>query len=193
MAGDKQGEKDSRYLWPEFSRLVGELKPHWVVAENVSGIIKLSADTVCTDLERQGYSVGIWDYEALSIGAQHRRERIFFVAHAGRTLRQGISEKGDVRETPEARNADAVERPSSTHSADTNRRRQSQSPMGGMVNGFSCGLDNSGLTYWDLVPEPERIVQGMKDRGARLRALGNAVVPQQAYPIFKAILESDKS
>ena len=58
-----------------------------------------------------------------------------------------------------------------------------------VVDGFPCGMD--GMTYWEKVPEPERIVQGTKDRGARLRALGNAVVPQQAYPIFKAIMEAE--
>ena len=191
MAGNKKGKADSRYLWPEFSRLVAELRPRWVVAENVPGILRISADTVCTDLEREGYSVGIWDYEAVAIGAPHKRERIFFVANAGCTLRQGISETGDVREAAETRNADAVERPSSAYSADTNRRRQSKSEMVRMVDGFPCGLDGSGLTYWEKIPEPKRIVQGTKDSGAKLRALGNAVVPQQAYPIFKAIMEID--
>ena len=48
------------------------------------------------------------------------------------------------------------------------------------------------MTYWEKNPEPERIVQGAKNRASRLRALGNAVVPQQAYPIFKAIMEAEK-
>ena len=170
--------------------MVREIKPSWVVGENVPGILKLSADTVCTDLEREGYSVGIWDYEALAVGAPHRRERVFFVAHAGRSLRQGISEAGDIPEANGAWNAVAVERPSGTHSPDTNGGKQSKSGMGGVADGISSRLDGSGLTYWETVPEPERVVQGTKDRGARLRALGNAVVPQQAYPIFKAIMEA---
>jgi len=52
------------------------------VFENVPGIIKLAADDVCADLERFGYDVGVWNYEAASVGAPHRRARIFFVAHA---------------------------------------------------------------------------------------------------------------
>ena len=189
MAGNKKGKADSRYLWPEFLRVVSELKPSWIVGENVPGILRISADTVCSDLERERYSVGIWNYEAVAVGAPHRRERVFFVANSGRALRQGISEAGDVREADEARNADAVERPSSTCSPDTNRGRQSQFGMVRVVDGFPCGMD--GMTYWEKVPEPGRIVQGTKDRGARLRALGNAVVPQQAYPIFKAIMEAE--
>jgi len=219
VAGNKKGKDDSRYLWPEFLRLVRELKPSWFVGENVPGILHIAADTVCSDLEREGYSVGIWDYEAVAVGAPHRRERVFFVAHTGCPLRQGISETGDVRETDGAGNALAIERPSSAPMADPNgirelqqegsisnqrrrinhssketdpdRGRQSQSGMGGVVDGVSCWMDGGGLTFWETEPEPERVVQGAKDRGARLRALGNAVVPQQAYPIFRAIKEAE--
>ena len=189
VAGNKKGKNDTRYLWPEFLRLVGELRPSWVVGENVPGILRIAADTVCADLEREGYSVGIWDYEALAVGAPHRRERIFFVAYAGRTLRQGLSETRDVREASETRNAHAIERPSSAHGPNADRWRHAQSTMDGMVNGLSCGMDAVRLTYWEKVPEPERITIGTKDRASRLRALGNAVVPQQVYPIFKAIME----
>ena len=192
MAGLKKGQDDSRYLWPEFLRVVREVKPSWVVGENVPGILKLSADTVCTDLEREGYSVGIWDYEALAVGAPHRRERVFFVAHAGCTLRQRISKQGDIREASGARNADAVERPSSTHSTYTDSGEEVKSGVGLLADGISAPLDGSVETYWDRTPEPERVVQCVKDRGARLRALGNAVVPQQAYPLFKAIKEAER-
>ena len=74
VAGVQRGKDDSRYLWPEFSRLVGEIKPRWVVAENVPGILRIAADDVCGDLERQGYAVGIWNYEAAAVGAKHNRE-----------------------------------------------------------------------------------------------------------------------
>ena len=56
-------------------------------------------------------------------------------------------------------------------------------------------MDGSRLSYWDVVPEPaERTVKGksVANRTSRLRALGNAVVPQQVYPIFKAIMEAEK-
>ena len=67
VAGNKKGKNDTRYLWPEFSRVVREFRPSWVVGENVPGILNIAADTVCTDLEREGYEVGIWDYEAASV------------------------------------------------------------------------------------------------------------------------------
>ena len=62
-----------------------------------------------------------------------------------------------------------------------------------MAHGFPEGLDKSKLTFWDTVPEPtERTARGIPDRASRLKALGNAVVPQQVFPIFKAIIEIDK-
>ena len=72
--------------------MVREIRPRWVVAENVPGIINIAADEVCTSLEREGYSVGIWDYEALAVGAPHRRERVFLWrtpdAHCDRGFRK---------------------------------------------------------------------------------------------------------
>jgi DNA (cytosine-5)-methyltransferase 1 len=89
VAGNQKGRDDDRYLWPEFSRLVGEIRPRWVVAENVPGILNLAADDVCSDLERLDYSVGVWCYEAAAVGAPHRRMRVFFVAHPRRRMREG--------------------------------------------------------------------------------------------------------
>ena len=81
MAGKQKGKDDARHLWPEVARLVGEIKPRWCFFENVPGIIKLAVDDVCADLERLGYNVGVWNFEAAAVGANHRRARIAFVAH----------------------------------------------------------------------------------------------------------------
>ena len=81
VAGNQKGKGDDRYLWPEMLRIIRELRPSWVLGENVSGILRIAADDVCKDLEREGYNVGIFDYEAAAVGALHRRERIFFVAN----------------------------------------------------------------------------------------------------------------
>jgi len=81
VAGNQKGEEDDRYLWPEMLRVIREIRPCWVLGENVPGILRIAGDTVCQDLEREGYCVGIFDYEAAAVGAPHRRERVFFVAN----------------------------------------------------------------------------------------------------------------
>ena len=82
VAGNQKGKADDRYLWPEMLRVIREIAPRWVVGENVPGIINIAADDICADLERAGYEVWIFDFEAAAVGAPHRRERVAFVAHA---------------------------------------------------------------------------------------------------------------
>ena len=202
MAGNKKGKDDTRYLWPEFSRLVRELRPSWVVGENVPGILSIAADTVCADLEREGYEVGIFDYEAASVGAKHRRERIFFVANAGRALRQRSAVAGTFQREHETTQTVKPERPDSAPVPDPDSQRceeQRQSVKGETT--FAGAERSSGR---ELEPELCRgfdglsdfldgtlsmIATGIPNRTNRLKALGNAVVPQQIYPIFRAIME----
>lgn len=64
VAGKQKGAGDDRYLWPEMLRVIREIKPSWVLAENVPGIIKIAGKTVCEDLEREGYAVTVFNFEA---------------------------------------------------------------------------------------------------------------------------------
>ena len=82
IAGRKKGEEDPRHLWPEYFRLIKELRPTWVIGENVSGHIKLGLDTVIQDLESEDYAVRPFSISASSIGANHQRERIWVVAYS---------------------------------------------------------------------------------------------------------------
>jgi DNA (cytosine-5)-methyltransferase 1 len=82
VAGKQKAEQDPRHLWPEYFRLIQELKPTWVIGENVSGHIKLGLDSVLEDLASEGYSTRTFSISAASIGANHKRERVWTVAYS---------------------------------------------------------------------------------------------------------------
>lgn len=75
VAGKQKGKGDDRYLWPEMLRVIRELAPRWILGENVPGILRIAAGDVVADLEREGYDVAVFDFEAAAVGALHRRER----------------------------------------------------------------------------------------------------------------------
>ena len=80
VAGKRRGKEDDRYLWPEMLRVVSELRPTWVVGENVAGIVSLALDTVLSDLESIGYASWAFIIPACAVDAPHRRDRCAIVA-----------------------------------------------------------------------------------------------------------------
>ena len=86
VAGVRKGSADKRNLWPEFRRIIGEIKPRWVLAENVPGLFASDSrrffGTILADLAEMGYSVGWATYGAVDVGALHRRNRVFIVAYS---------------------------------------------------------------------------------------------------------------
>jgi DNA (cytosine-5)-methyltransferase 1 len=92
VAGRKKGEEDPRHVWPEMFRLVQELRPTWVIGENVGGHIKLGLDTVLENLESEGYSARTFSISASSIGANHKRERVWIIANLADSQRLGRTE-----------------------------------------------------------------------------------------------------
>jgi DNA (cytosine-5)-methyltransferase 1 len=86
-AGRRKGTADDRYLWPEMYRIIREVWPCWVVGENVPGLLAWSKglvfEQVLLDLEAAGYEAWAVILPAAGVGAPHRRDRIWFVAHAG--------------------------------------------------------------------------------------------------------------
>jgi len=86
VAGRKKGEQDPRHVWPEMFRLIKELRPTWVIGENVGGHIKLGLDSVLENLESEGYSARTFSISASSVGANHKRERVWIVANSRRSV-----------------------------------------------------------------------------------------------------------
>ena len=82
QAGRQLAQDDPRHLWPEMLRVIRELRPTWVVGENVVGLIKLGLDEVLTDLEGEGYATRTFNIPACATGAPHLRQRVWVVAHA---------------------------------------------------------------------------------------------------------------
>jgi len=86
LAGKRKGTDDERYLWGEMLRAIQEIKPTWVIAENVFGIVNIDGgmvfEQVCVDLENQGYQVQPFIIPAAAKNAPHRRDRCWFVAYS---------------------------------------------------------------------------------------------------------------
>ena len=185
LAGKQKGKEDERYLWPEMLRVIHEIAPRWVVGENVPGILRIAAADVVSDLEREGYHTVLFDFEAAAVGAPHRRERIAFVAHCdGEGLQRwdGESLRECARKQPSGASGTREQ---------SEQCRQPEPGLGGVADGLSDWLDRGmsvpGKWMPDPHPETPRTATGIPHRSDRLKCLCNAVVPQQFYPIFRAI------
>jgi DNA (cytosine-5)-methyltransferase 1 len=204
VAGKRKGAADDRNLWPEFSRIIAELRPRYVLAENVPGIITTYLDTVLSDLEGQGYTCGTFDIPAIAFDAPHKRARIFVVAHRGRVgreaganqkaiqseggkpdsknanhVRKGLSEGGDVAHAASQRSQGQGQHARRVHQEE-NKDRQANRIVSG---------SEAGESHWHAEPDVGRVAHGVPSRVHRLRGLGNAVVPQVAEWIGRRIVE----
>jgi len=215
-AGKRKGTDDSRYLWPEMLTTIRTLKPTYVVGENVAGLVSMedgkTLERIFLDLENEGYTIESFIIPACGVGAWHRRDRIWIIAYSDRirgskykardvgkiqTPIMGCSK--DVSDTnsqrPQRWNSRELQECSYKQSigqgnSQNNRKYWEFEPdVGGMVTRLSPWMDG----YWDREPEGvPRVTTGVKDRVNRLKGLGNAVVPQIAFEIFKAIESYDK-
>lgn len=105
-AGKRGGTGDDRYLWPEMLRVIREIEPEWVVAENVPGLLSIDSgmvfEAVLSDLEAAGYETLPLYYPAAGVGANHKRDRIFIVGNSKKLQRNGgaIHSKVSVERKP---------------------------------------------------------------------------------------------
>ena len=271
VAGKRRGKEDDRYLWPEMLRVISELRPTWVIGENVAGIVNMALDQVYADLENEGYAVQALIVPACAVDAPHRRDRCAIIGcramerkHNGRGRRTyslensdcvGFGEPGVLsqqqgrakfeRDGKDVAHAESAECERKRRKAwkrrpepgcccddvsDTDNgcrtlrrdgglpaveesggawanhgggetehgggeRRAAQPGLGGVDDGLSAWMDRgmSAPGYW--MPEPDgvpRITQKREHRSDRLKCLGNAVVPKQFYPVFRAIADIER-
>ena len=173
-AGKRDGTSDDRYLWPEMFRIIREARPTYVVAENVRGLISwnegMVLDTVCADLEGEGYEVFPVVLPAASVNAPHRRDRIWIVAtNANGEMLEHRNRKGT-----SGRSAHAQERTESPYGPRSWETFPTVAPVCGGDDGLSSRLDGITFPKW---------------RRESIKAYGNAIVPQVAFQIFQALNE----
>ncbi len=209
IAGKRRGANDDRYLWPEMLRVISELNPHWVLGENVPGIVNMALEQCCIDLENQGYEVQPFNIPACAVDAPHRRARIFIVAyskHQRRFSGSAYFSRGQIRDwagrliSKNSQNRDERERRTCKSSKDVSNSFSFNGNNGGYGTGKICGkrsesteIPRSISRSWPTEPELGRVVNGVPNRVDRLKCLGNAVVPQQVYPILQAIADIERS
>lgn len=87
-AGKRLGAQDDRHLWPEMRRLIKELRPAWVIGENVAGHISMGLDDVLSDLDKLGYATQAFVIPACAVNAPHRRDRVWIVGNSDKDTRE---------------------------------------------------------------------------------------------------------
>lgn len=248
-AGKRKGKDDDRHLWPQMLRAIREIQPGWIVGENVRGLTNwnggLVFEEVQADLEAEGYEVLPFLLPAAGVNAPHRRDRIWFIAHANSSRFGRHNSIGEDRckekahegtEQREERNEIQWERfrsniggnaatginPDATgvgleggvYDGDSGEKRTgiiegskasgiydktdwqnfpTQPPVCNRNDGLSLGLADVAVSS----KYGTRILKGNQVYGRwrkeSIKAMGNAVVPQIPYLIFKAIQQYEKS
>lgn len=179
LAGKRSG------LWFEYRRIVDEIRPAWVVVENVTSGKKLWLPQVRADLEQLGYGVRAFGISAADVGAPHLRRRVFVVAHSGsEQLREQPGRSGGAGWAGASLAALAGEEGAPDGYAHGDR--ESALTVDGEVAGVR-GVAG-GAPPWAAPPEFRGVDDGVPRRLDRLRALGNAVVPQCAEAIGRMIV-----
>lgn len=202
-AGKRLGKADERHLFPHMLRCIKEVKPRWVVGENVRGLVNwnggLVFNEVYDDLEREGYEVQSFLIPAAGVNAPHQRYRIWFIAYSssiglceyskGQRLqfktfgtqfglgKENATNTNTSRIHEQHITTEPNESPKFSRSSFERRdfsRFPSKPAICGGDDGISRELDTITFSKW---------------RNESIKAYGNAIVPQVAYQIFKAIEE----
>ena len=168
LAGRHLGPDDPRWGWPVVARVLRVVRPPVVLLENVPGLLRWGLDTVLGDLAQSGYDAAWRVFAAADVGAPHRRDRLWLVAYPAEPGLPG--------------GADPTPAGASFPGADRRGRRTVAPGLGGSAHGLPAGMDRpagwpaprrAGVPPGAVVPPGVRV----RDRTARLAALGDAVVP----------------
>jgi DNA (cytosine-5)-methyltransferase 1 len=186
VAGKRKGAADDRALWPEMLRVIDGAKPAWIIGENVAGIVTMELDNILSDLEGIGYAAWPLVIPACAVDARHRRDRVWIVAHAdcGRGEQRDKNERGFSKPDPECAGLGEDVADANGASAQGNECSE-RSQQERAFTGEHCEWRDEG--EWFAESGMGRVAHGIPNRAHSLRGLGNAIVPQVAYEIIRAI------
>lgn len=169
-SGKRRGKEDNRYLWPEMLRVIQESNPKFVVAENVTNIDGMALKEVLNDLEDHGYeTLPPLEIEASSVGALHRRNRVWIIAVKEDAFDTNANSFGSYnKEEHQQREIELRDK------QDREFRQVVPLPIREGTDSRIFG-----------------VADGLSDRVDRLKGVGNAIDWRVAYEIFKAIRDSE--
>lgn len=195
QAGRRKGTADDRYQWPNMFRVIQNVKPDWVIAENVRGLVTwndgMVLEQVCTDLESEGYEVQPFIIPACAVNAPHRRDRIWIIANCANSRTKGLRErKVDSDDAANAGRIGREQRSSEDIQSESKKPERQNSHYSGWERDWrEVAITTCNARMDDGLP---REVDGIsysfaKWRNESIKAYGNAIVPQVAMEIFRAI------
>jgi DNA (cytosine-5)-methyltransferase 1 len=212
QAGKRAGTSDERWLWPEFARIIRSVRPKWVVVENVTGLLSANSGRafaeVLRDLAESRYDA-IWDVfpsgGPSGVGAPHKRARIFIIAkladseserHRGRNSKERDIKRRKLQQSEQTgcemgcETEGCCESHGNVSNSDSERlerkERKRKTGKKRKPEGYT-----SQRSQWATEPNVGRVADGIPNRLHRLKALGNAVVPQVAEKIGNMIMEME--
>jgi len=219
VAGRRDGDDDSRHLWPYFRNAICVLRPRYALLENVSGHLSLGFGHVLADLAALGYDCR-WDcIPAASVGAPHLRDRVFVIARDTRTeQRRPMADSDNTGSRDALRTRWHAPWDGNQNVADTDSERceKQQSATVANQSGFRSRSSDEAMAdtnrerlerprtkqqttraargvaksrHWETEPAMGRLANGVPSRVDRLRGLGNAVVPQVAEHVARIIIQ----
>ena len=204
-AGKRQGTSDDRWLWGEAFRVIAEVKPKWCILENVRGLLSLEGGVVfenlLLELEAIGYETRTFIIPACAKNAPHRRDRVWICAHSvnstDRTIGRQVSEEDGIQGINREKVGSGMSSGTDSHAPDTTinglhnirtEGRVQERPFNS-IDSRSIGWNEPWLEAATRLCRVDARVSGRVDR---LKSLGNAIVPQIAYEIMKAIKEIEE-
>ena len=188
LAGERSG------LWREYARLIGEIRPRFVIVENVAALLSRGLGDVLGNLAALGYDAEWHCIPASAVGAPHRRDRAWIVAYADCEWERGGHYHGDCLE------GGAAPAPAGTLDA-CDEVGGACAPVAGSAGLAERPWVQSGweraytavapYCWWDAEPALDQVVDGFPGRVDQCIALGNAVVPQIPELIGRAIMQAE--